>query len=352
MNATVDCGVFLSVILSATSLYAADWPSWGGQSSRNMACETEKGLPGWYALGGIHFDPAAMKNIKWATKLGSFTGGGPIVSRGRVFIGTQDAEAEDGIVLCLDEQTGRELGRFICRRPPGRGEHWGVCSTPTIEADRLYLVTPYGEVECVNVASWLASHTEASAEESDRHIVWKYDMVEKLHVEQEHTASCSPLMLGDFVYVCTGNGRNKLTNRSFDPLRRQAGGRPAGERPDGTTNRPFYPQMRRAGGRPAGEQPFYPLTPSLIVFNKHTGQLVARDDEQIGEQLWRGQWTSPSAAMVNGKAQILFAAGSGLCYGFEPVDPAAQVTPDRWISGLLRCDQDRRHHPQRPHLEL
>ena len=285
---------FTAALLAATSLYAADWPSWGGQSSRNMASETEKGLPDWYALGGVNFNPAATKNIKWVAKLGGCTCGSPIVSHGRVFIGTQ-SESDDDILLCLDEQTGRELGRFICRRPHRRSENWGVCSTPTVEGDRLYLVTPYGEVVCVDVASWITSHATAGAEESDRHIVWKYDMTEKLHVEQHHTASCSPLVLGEFVYVCTGNGRFQ-----------------------------------------AGERPFYPLTPSLIAFDKHTGQLVARDDEQIGEQLWRGQWSSPSAAMVNGKPQILFATGNGLCYGFEPVDPAAKVAPDRWIAETLR----------------
>jgi hypothetical protein len=258
-----------------------------------MASETEKGLPDWYALGGVNFNPAATKNIKWVAKLGGCTCGSPIVSHGRVFIGTQ-SESDD-ILLCLDEQTGRELGRFICRRPHRRSENWGVCSTPTVEGDRLYLVTPYGEAVCVNVASWMTSHATAGAEESDRHIVWKYDMTEKLHVEQHHTASCSPLVLGEFVYVCTGNGRFQ-----------------------------------------AGERPLYPLTPSLIAFDKHTGQLVARDDEQIGEQLWRGQWSSPSAAMVNGKPQILFATGNGLCYGFEPADPTAQVAPDRWIAETLR----------------
>src|SRR5208283_5314800 len=119
--------------------------------------------------------------------------------------------------------------------------------TPTVEGDRLYLVTPYGEAVCVNVASWLTSPgarhpgSAASAEESDRHIVWKYDMAQKLHVEQHHVASCSPLVLGDFVYVCTGNGRFQTPQR-----------------------------------------PFYPLTPSLVAFNKRIGQLVARDDEQIG----------------------------------------------------------------------
>lgn len=287
--------LFLFLILSATSLHAADWPSWGGQASRNMASETEKGLPDWYSLGGIQFDPAETKNVKWFVKLGACTCGSPVVSQGRVFIGTQGASPDDDILLCVDEQTGRELGRFVCRRPPGRGERWGVCSTPTVEGDRLYLVTPYGEALCVNVASWLASKTEASADESDRHIVWKYDMVEKLRVEQDHVASCSPLVLGDFVYVCTGNGRYKYTKK-----------------------------------------PLYPLTPSLIAFHKKTGQLVARDDEQIGEQLWRGQWSSPSLAMVRGKPQILFATGNGLCYGFEPVDPKARVEPDKWTTAALR----------------
>jgi hypothetical protein len=187
------------------------------------------------------------------------------------------------------------LGRFFCHRPAHHAEHWGVCSTPTVEGDRLYLVTPYGEALCVDVASWLASPVKASVEESDRHIVWKYDMVEKLQVEQDHTASCSPLVLGDFVYVCTGNERFKTSQR-----------------------------------------PFYPLTPSLLAFNKHTGQLVARDDEQIGERLWRGQWSSPSAATINGKPQVFFATGNGLCYGFEPADPAMQVAPDQWMTETLR----------------
>jgi len=74
----------------------------------------------------------------------------------------------------------------------------------------------------------------------------------------------------------------------------------------------------------------------LVVFNKKTGQLVARDDEQIGERLWRGQWSSPSMGVVNGKAQIYFGAGDGVCYAFEPVDPKVQVPPNRWTTTTLR----------------
>ena len=39
---------------------------------------------------------------------------------------------------------------------------------------------------------------------------------------------------------------------------------------------------------------------------------------------------------MNGKAQILFATGNGLCYGFEPVDPAVHAVPDRWTTTSLR----------------
>ena len=298
--ATISPGsIFLALILSTTALYAEDWPSWGGQPSRNMANTTEHGLPDEYAVGVDHdydsINLSATKNIKWVAKLGRKTCGSPVVSQGKVFIGTTGVPSTNAILLCLDEKTGRELGNFICRRPPGRGENWGVCSTPTVEDERLYFVTPYQEVECLDLSSWLNPSAAAGGADADRPIVWRYDMAAILHVEQVHVASCSVLVYGDFVYVCTGNGRSVSRNK-----------------------------------------PYYPLTPSLIVLNKHTGQLVARDDEQIGEQLWRGQWSSPSLAMVNGKAQILFATGNSFCQAFEPVDPAAQITPDRWTTTTLR----------------
>ena len=278
---------------------AADWPSWGGKPERNMASDAERGLPDGYALGietdNDHVNLAATKNIKWVAKVGSKTFGSPVVSQGRVFLGTTGVPSTNATIVCLDEKTGRELGRFICSRPPGRGENWGVCSTPTVEGDRLYFVTPYDEAVCVDLTAWLTSPTAASGEDSDQHVVWRYDMAEKLQSVVDHAASCSVLVYGDFVYVCTGNGRYK--NK---------------------------------------KQPFHPLTPSYVAFNKRTGQLVARDDEQLGEQTWRGQWSSPALATVNGKPQILFAGGNSLCYAFEPVDPAAQVAPDRWATNALR----------------
>jgi outer membrane protein assembly factor BamB len=297
-RAALSCGgILLSLVVWATAARAADWPSWGGQPSRNMASETEKGLPAWMSLGKKtdrgEIDLSTTRNIKWVANLGNKTFGSPVVSQGKVFIGTAGDSAADAALVCLDEKTGQRLGRFVCGSV--HTDNFGVCSTPTIEGDRLYFVAPDPRVICLDLTAWPKPSAAAGGAASARPIVWQYDMAATFRVVQDHVASCSVLVHGDFVYVSTGNGRYKTT-----------------------------------------ERPFYPLTPSLIALNKHTGQLVARDDEQIGEQLWRGQWSSPSLATVNGKAQILFATGSGLCYAFGPVDPAAQVTPGRWLTTALR----------------
>jgi len=273
-----------------------------------MASATEKGLPNWVDCGKQNTTQevvlAATKNVKWAAKLGPQTCGSPVVSHGKVYIGTTTA-SNAACLLCFDEQTGRELGRLICPKPKQEPnvfrcfESWGVCSTPTVEDDRLYFVSPYTEVYCLDLQAWpdrdvdQPSNTEATA----KSILWRYDMAKELQVVEDHAASCSVLVHADFVYVCTGNGRWKYEVK---------------------------PHV------------FSPLTPSLIVLNKKTGHLVARDDEQIGEQLWRGQWSSPSLGVVNGKTQIYFAAGNGVCYAFAPVDPTVPVPPNRWITTTLR----------------
>ncbi len=148
--------LLLSPLVFSAAAAAADWPSWGGQPSRNMACETEKGLPDWYSLGskgdGGAIDLSTTKNVKWFASVGDRTWGSPVVSQGKVFIGTAGGTSSDAALLCFDEKTGRALGRFVCGLP--HTDNFGVCSSPTIEGDRLYLVTPQAEVVCLDMTSW------------------------------------------------------------------------------------------------------------------------------------------------------------------------------------------------------
>ncbi|MFZ2643826.1 MAG: PQQ-binding-like beta-propeller repeat protein [Verrucomicrobiia bacterium] len=308
-------GAFLAA--GAVVASAKDWPEWCGQASRNRAAVSDQKLPDSVDCGELNDAGEVVlpstKNVRWVTRIGRRTTGSPVISRSKVFIGTTSADGKDASFLCLDEKTGSLLGSFICPRPSSRDklESWSVSSSPTIEDDRMYFVSPYQEAMCVDLKVLLGER-DARAKENDpasakaekaavlqlslKSIVWRYDLCEKLKAYYHHTASSSVLVHGDYVYVCTGNGRSWVPGRI----------------------------------------PYNPLSPSLVAFHKMTGQLVARDDEQIGEQIYRGQYTSPSLGMVNGKAQILFATGNGLCQAFEPVDPAAPVARDRWKTTSLR----------------
>lgn len=310
--------LFAGIMLATLAVHAADWPEWCGQPSRNRVATTETGLPSWFVAGkektDTEVDLSKAKNVKWMARVGG-TCGSPVVSHGRVFIGSQLNTAS---LLCFDEQTGRELACFICQKPPKEkdvqrcAENWGVCSTPTVEEDRVYFVSPYQEVFCLDLKALLDQpHAQsttrpdspdaeknavaAAAAASEKCVLWKYDLAKELKAVQQHTASCSVLVHGNCVYVCTGNGRWMTPGANY-----------------------------------------FPLMPSLVALNKTTGQLVARDDEQIGERLWRGQWSSPSMGVVDGKVQIYFGAGDGACYAFEPVDPNIQVLPNRWLTTTLR----------------
>jgi len=259
---------------------AEDWPQWGGRDGRNMVSE-EKGLPDSFQPGkkrpdGSGIDPATTKNVRWVARLGSQTYGNPTVADGRVFVGTNDADLNDpryrstkgGAVKCFDEATGKLLWQFVIPRLETKDPNFnfdnldlGVCSSPTVDGDRVYLVTNRCEVLCLDVQGVA---------------IWRYDMIGELKVWPQDASNCSVLVHGDLLYVYTSNG----VDRSHVKV-------------------------------PS------PLAPSLIVLDKHTGRLVAFDDEKIGTRMLHGEWSSPSLGEVNGRTLIFYGGGDGLCYAFE-----------------------------------
>jgi outer membrane protein assembly factor BamB len=282
----------------------------------------EKGLPDFFVPGekktnGSGIDLATTRNVKWVARLGSQTYGNPTVANGRVFVGTNDFAIADpkyqstrgGMVECFDEATGKLLWKLVIPRKETKDPNFnfdnldlGVCSSPTVDGDRLYLVTNRCEVICLDVRGMANGNNGPVTDEgrytaglgkpavtpgaNDGDIVWRYDMIEKLPVWPQDAANCSILVHGDFLYVCTSNG----VDRSHDRL-------------------PF------------------PLSPSLIVLDKKTGRLVAKDDEKIGTRTFHGHWSNPSLGRVGGKDLVFFGGGDGVCYAFEPLDkmPAGVV---------------------------
>jgi outer membrane protein assembly factor BamB len=66
-----------------------------------------------------------------------------------------------------------------------------------------------------------------------------------------------------------------------------------------------------------------PEAPSLVVLDKNTGQLLARDDEHIAPNVFHNTWASPSLGKVNGHELIFFCGGNGVVYAFKPLGGAS-----------------------------
>jgi outer membrane protein assembly factor BamB len=299
--------------LVTSSVHAADWPRWGGRDDCNMVSD-EHGLPKSFEPGkkspqGAGIDMSTTRNVKWVARLGTQTYGNPTIANGRIYLGTNDESLQDprigstrgGLVMCLDEATGKLLWQLIVPKFQTNRANFnfddmglGVCSSPTVDGDRVFVTTNRCEVVCLDVHGLANGNDGPFTDEgrfiagigrapvrlqaTDADIVWKLDIIHDLGVWCQDAANCSILVHGDFLYVCTSNG----VDRSHTRVPR-------------------------------------PLAPSLIVLDKKTGRLVAADDERIGTRLFHGQWSSPSLGVVNGKPLVFFGGGDGVLYAFEPL---------------------------------
>jgi outer membrane protein assembly factor BamB len=144
-----------------------DWAQWGGSSTRNNTPEGHD-IPSTWSPGKFDYrtgawDKRTAKNIKWVAKLGSKTRGNPVVSGGKVFVGTNnsggwlkryDSNHDLGVLLAFDANNGKFLWQHSSEKlPTGRVHDWpleGCCSSPLVEGNRLWFVTNRGEVVCLD----------------------------------------------------------------------------------------------------------------------------------------------------------------------------------------------------------
>ena len=310
---------FATVLSLAMTAQAADWPQWGGHLQRNMY-SPEKGLPDTfgkidYKTGTEEVETKGVKNLKWALKIGSQSYGNVTVAGGRVFIGTNNENPRDprhqgdrSILMCFDEKTGAFLWQLVVPKlASGKVNDWeslGLLSSPTVEGDRVYLVSSRCEVLCLDIKGMSNGNDGPFKDEAkyvvkdvlldrgkptehpappiepgpnDADILWRYDMIDELGVFPHNASNCSVLVIDDVVYVCTSNGQD-WTHSNIPS----------------------------------------PNSPSFIALNAKTGEFLAEDDAHIGPRILHGQWSSPSLATVNGRKLILFGGGDGICYAFDP----------------------------------
>lgn len=303
-----------------TTVDAADWPQWGGTNARNMHSPTAENLPadivpGEFEGNSEEIDMSTTENVKWVVKLGSQTYSTPVIAQGRIFVGTNNENSRDprfkgdnSILMCFDEETGEFQWQFVVPKlGSGKVNDWerlGMLSSPTVEGDRLYIVTTRNEVVCLDLNGFADGNDGPYQEEgqyyvgegnqpvapqsTDADIIWIYDMMNNLGVFPHNSSNSSPLLVNGRVYVGTSNGVD-WTHKNVPS----------------------------------------PYAPSLICLDQETGELLGEDNALIGQDLFHGQWSSPSYGEVDGQGMIFFGGGDGYLYAF---DPKPELNEDEGLS--------------------
>jgi len=299
---------------------AGDWPQWGRTPAKNMADPDAQGAPSDFnpgevdnSNGKVKLDTA--KGLKWVNKLGSQSYGNPTVSGGKVFIGTNNDGRGDArfkgdysVLRAIDEKTGKTLWELTVPKlgsgKVGDWEYLGICSSPAVDGNRVYIVTNRCEVVALDteglangndgpfqdegqyMAGMGSPKPPVEVKKTDADIIWRFDMREVLGVYPHNITSSSILVQGDYVYASTSNGV------TYDH-----------------TSIPF------------------PKAPALICLNRKAAEAGFSDPEEIlaGEEasglssrILHGNWTSPAYGEVNGKGLIAYGGPDGVLYAFDP----------------------------------
>jgi outer membrane protein assembly factor BamB len=275
----------------------ADWPMFGGTPARNMANSREKlekfptGAPKWEDADKDAVAKWEKEWVLWKAELGSRTYGSPVVAGGRVFIGTnnenprnkRDAAADKGVLMCFEEKTGKFLWQAVHDKLPGGNVNdWpgiGVTSTPAVVGNRVYYVSNQCRVVCADVNGFAdgnqGTQTEKYKGATDADFIWEYDLIREQKVFPHSASNGSPLLVGDRLFVCTGNG---VAGNHIDV--------------------------------PA------PEAPALICLDRNTGKLLWKDSSP-GKNIMHGQWSSAAFAEAP-VPQVIHGQGDGWLRAFDP----------------------------------
>ena len=295
----------LSFLSLSLLVHGKDWPTWGGNSSRNMV-SVESQIVMDFNPGEMDddekVDMSTTKNIKWVAKLGSQAYGNVTISNGRVFVGTNNESPRDegkkgdrGVVMCFDEKTGDLVWQLVIPKlGAGKVSDWeyiGVCSSPAIEGERVYVVTNKCEVVCLDIQGFVNGNDGPFVDEAnyirpkgtqdalnkkvDADILWMYDMRDELGVFPHNVTSSSPLIIGDSLFVATSNGVDWSH-----------------------TNIPS------------------PLSPSWIALDKNTGELIGEDGSGASAGALHAAWSSLTYGKINGEEILIWGGTDGYCYGY------------------------------------
>jgi outer membrane protein assembly factor BamB/HEAT repeat protein len=238
----------------------------------------------------VDWDATTQRNIVWSIELGNEVYGSPIVAGDVVYVGSDNTrqlnpafQEDSGVLKAFRATDGEFLWQDVAPRVERGLREWLLPSTtsvPYVEGERLYYVTADCQLRSLDTQGFDDGENDGPYREeifNDKgaaDIVWQLDMP-ALGVFPHEACNSDVLSLGDLLVVGTSNGRN-----------------------EGHTRVPS------------------PRAPSLIAVNKHSGGVVWRAIG-AGDRVLHGAWSSPVAANINGRLQVLFGGGDGWLRAYD-----------------------------------
>jgi outer membrane protein assembly factor BamB len=289
-----------------------EWPMFGGTPARNLVSDEHVIVSEW------SIEKGKERNIRWRADLGSRCHSCPVIAGGKVFIGTNNENPRNkrdrgrpmdddplgppldkSVLMCFDERTGEFLWQAVHDKLTaadltragvdaddvnGTATDWprqGNVSTPCVEGRRIYYLTSSSTVICADTEGFLDGANDGVEDEKykdkiDADMIWRFDMIAELKIHPHCLAACSPLIVGDRLFVVTGNG----VGSSHEKVRS-------------------------------------PDAPSFIALDKKTGKLLWKSNLP-GKNIMHGQWSSPAFGIFKGVPTVIFPGGDGWLYGLKP----------------------------------
>ncbi len=239
----------------------------------------------------VDWDTSTGRNIVWSVPLGDETYGRPVVAGDTVYVGTDNGRQMNpaylknaGVLMAFRATDGQFLWQDVAPRVERGLRQFllpSTTSTPYVEGNRLYYVTAECQLRSLDTQGFRdgtndgAYQNELFEDDAAADIVWELDMCGRLGVFPHESTRSDVLPVGDLLIVSTSNGLN-----------------------EGHTRVPS------------------PRAPSLIAVDKRSGRVVWRA-VGAGAQVLHGQWSSPVAADVNGRMQVLFGGGDGWLRAYD-----------------------------------
>ena len=239
----------------------------------------------------VDWDTTTGRNIVWSVELGNETFGRPVVAGDAVYVGTDNArhmnpafQEHAGVLMAFRVTDGKFLWQDVApKKERGLREFLlpSTTSAPYVEGNRVYYVTAECQLRSLDTQGFRDGENSGPYQEevfqdtAAADIVWELDMCARLGVFPHEASNSEVLPLGDLLMVSTSNGQN-----------------------EGHTRVPS------------------PRAPSLIAVDKRSGEVVWRAIG-AGGQVLHGQWSSPVAANVNGRIQVLFGGGDGWLRAYD-----------------------------------